>query len=112
MMHHVNKAKKLALILLIDFKKAFDSIDLSFMETVLKTLGFGKYIREWIRLFFSGREAYILMGGHLTEKIILEQGVPQGDVVSPYVFILMVEVLLIKINHTANIGLRFRINNQ
>ena len=54
MMHHVNKAKKLALILLIDFKKAFDSIDLSFMETVLKTLGFGKYIGEWIRLFFSG----------------------------------------------------------
>ena len=108
MMHHVNKAKKLALILLIDFKKAFDSIDLSFMETVLKTMGFGKYIREWIRLFFSGREAYILMGGHLTEKIILEQGVPQGDVVSPYVFILMVEVLLIKINHTANIeGINF-----
>ena len=41
-MHHVNKAKKIALILLIDFKKAFDSIDHSFMETVLKTLGFGK----------------------------------------------------------------------
>ena len=55
MMHHVNKAKKLALILLIDFKKAFDSIDHSFMETVLKTLVFGKYTREWIRLFFSGR---------------------------------------------------------
>ena len=48
------------------------------------------------------------MGGHLTEKIILEQGVPQGDVVSPYVFILMVEILLIKINHTANIeGINF-----
>ena len=48
------------------------------------------------------------MGGHLTETIILEQGVPQGDVVSPYVFILMVEVLLIKTNHTANIeGIHF-----
>ena len=65
-------------------KKAFDSIDDSFMETVLKTLGFCKYIREWIKLFFSGRGAYILMGGHLTEKIILELGVPQGDVVSVY----------------------------
>ena len=36
-MHHVNKAKKLALILLIDFKKAFDSIVHSFMVSVLKT---------------------------------------------------------------------------
>ena len=24
------------------------------------------------------------MGGHLTDKIILEQGVPQGDVISSY----------------------------
>ena len=42
------------------------------------------------------------MEGHLTEKIVLEQGVPQGDVISTYVFILMVEVLLININHAAN----------
>ena len=55
LMHHVNKAKKLALILLIDFKKDFNSIYQSFMESVLKTLGFGKYIRKWIRFFFSGR---------------------------------------------------------
>ena len=46
----------------------------------------------------SNREAYILIGGKLTEKILLEQGVPQGDVVSPYVFILAVELMLIKIN--------------
>ena len=78
-------------------RPAFSSIYHSCIKSVLKTLGFGKYIREWIRLFFSGREAYILMGEHLTEKIILEQGVPQGDVISPYVFIIMVEVLLIKI---------------
>ena len=43
-------------------------------------------------------------GRTLNRKIILEQ----GNVVSPYVFILMVEVLLIKINHTANIeGINF-----
>ena len=43
------------------------------------------------------------MGGNLSEKIILSQGVPQGDVISPYIFILMVEILLIKINHTKNL---------
>ena len=42
----------------------------------------------------------ILLGGELTKKILLEQGVPQGDVVSPYIFILAVELLLIKINNT------------
>ena len=49
------------------------------------------------------RESQILLGGHLTECINLEQGVPQGDVISPYLFILMVEILLIKITSTKNI---------
>ena len=39
-------------------------------------------------------------GGELNKKILLEQGVPQGDVLSPYVFILAVELSLIKINNT------------
>ena len=38
--------------------------------------------------------------GELTKRILLEQGVPQGLVVSPYIFILAVELLLIKINKT------------
>ena len=33
------------------------------------------------------------MGGELTKKILLEQGVPQGNVVSPKIFILAFEIL-------------------
>ena len=43
------------------------------------------------------------MDGHLTEKILLEQGVPQGDIISPYIFIISVEILLIKITQSKNI---------
>ena len=39
-----------------------------------------------------------LAGSNLTSRISLEQGVPLGDVIPPYVFIFMVEFLLIKIN--------------
>ena len=63
---------------------------------------FGQSIRRWISLFFSNREAYILLGGELTKKILLEQGIPQGDVISPFV-ILAGEIFLIKINHTKNL---------
>ena len=103
LINHVNKKKIESLILAIDFKKAFDSIDQNFIQKCLKAFNFGKSIQKWIKLFFKGREAYILLGGFLTEKIYLDQGVPQGDVLSPYIFILVVEILLIKINFTSQL---------
>ena len=62
MITHCNTSKTNALILLIDFKKAFDSLSQDFMQSSLKMLRYGKDIREWIRLFFTGREAFILLG--------------------------------------------------
>ena len=76
MMHHVNEKQKASLILLIDFRKAFDSIDHTFISTVLEELGFGKDVVKWISIFFDSREAFILLGGHLSKRILLEQGVP------------------------------------
>ena len=108
MMHHVNEKQKASLILLIDFRKAFDSIDHTFISTVLEELGFGQDVVKWISIFFDSREAYILLGGHLSKRILLEQGVPQGDVISPYIFIVAVEILLIKICHTKHLtGITF-----
>ena len=89
--------KKGLLILLIDFNKAFDSIDHEFLENTLKNFGFGENMRNWIKTFFSSREAYVMVNGHMSTTFRLQQGVPQGDVVSPYIFLLMVEILLIKI---------------
>ena len=65
-------------------------------------------MRQWIRTFFDKRTAFILSEGHQSKIITLHQGVPQGDILSPYIFLLAVEVLLIKINHSMNIeGIRY-----
>ena len=97
MIHYCNSMKKAALLLLVNFQKAFDSINHTFIDNALKMYDFGDSIRKWISLFFDKREALILLGGHLSKKIILEQGVPQGDVISPYIFLLSVEILTLKI---------------
>ena len=89
--------------MLIDFKKVFDSISHAFIFSTLRTFGFGPDIINFITLFLTDRETKILAGGHLTDTIHLQQGVPQGDIISPYLFLIMVEVLLIKITKTKNI---------
>ena len=52
MINHVNKKRKAALIMLIDFKKAFDSINHKFKDNTLKLFGFGTNVRSWISTFF------------------------------------------------------------
>ena len=41
-----------------------------------------------------------MMNGFMEEKIYLQQGVPQGDILSPLIFLLVVEFLLLKIGYT------------
>ena len=60
-------------------------------------------ICDWIHLLFNNREGWILLNGRLTDKILLKQGVPQGDIISPFIFIIAVETLLIKITKSKNI---------
>ena len=99
MIDFCSKKQKEALILLVDFQKAFDSVSHKFIDSTLKLYGFGDSIRKWVRLFFNKREATILLGGHLSKKILLEQ----GDVISPYIFLLSVEILALKIKYTKNL---------
>ena len=91
------------IILLIDFSKAFDTISHRFIQNVLSMYGFGESICNWIDKFFSNRDAAVLMKGNFSDRILLGQGVPQGDIISPYIFVLAVEILLIKINFTKHI---------
>ena len=89
--------------MLIDFNKAFDSIDHAFLDNALKVFGFGENMRNWINTFFSSREANVVVNGHMSSTFRLQQGVPHGNVVSPYIFLLMVEILQIKITKTKNL---------
>ena len=102
-MLHCNKEKNDSLLFLIDFRKTFDSIDHNYIYKVMEALNFGEDMIAWMRLFLTERIAHLLMGGHLTLKILLEQGVPQGDIISPFIFIIAVEILLIKITKSRHI---------
>ena len=65
----------------------------------MKAFNFGDDMIDWVNYFFTERLGHILMGGHLTIKILLEQ----GNMMTPFIFIIAVEILLIKTTKSKNI---------
>ena len=92
-----------ALVVALDFKKAFDSLSHSYISQILELLNFGPVMIKYVKLFFEGRKTQLLISGILGEKIPLNQSVPQGDILSPMIFNISNDPLLLKIIHTKNL---------
>ena len=77
----------------MDIEKAFDSLDHTFLISVLKKFGFGNNFVNWIETLISKQESCVINGGNTTQYFHLERGARQGDPISVYIFILALEVL-------------------
>ena len=48
-----------AVLLLLDFKKAFDSLEWDFLHKVIRKFNFGKNFQHWVQMFYTELEAII-----------------------------------------------------
>ena len=66
------------LLLFIDFEKAFDTLEWSFIEKTLKYYNFGDSLILWIKLFYTGISNSIQNNDWSSDFFKLSRGVRQG----------------------------------
>jgi hypothetical protein len=84
-------------IMCVDFLKAFDSVEHQAVKMVLEFFNFGNNMVNMVMTLLNGRKARVIMEEGYSSDIKILRGTPQGDRASPFIFIIVIEVLLIKI---------------
>ena len=102
-MEYVKEKNESGLMLAIDFRKAFDSINHKFLFKSLKHFGFGDNFINMVRTLHNGAENAIMNGGVTTRYFKLGRSCRQGDCLSPYLFIIAIEALCVKIKNSKEI---------
>ena len=73
-----------------DFSKAFDSVPHDILCSKLKSLDINPYVTNWIFSFLQGRKQRVVFDGFVTDFLNINRGVPQGTVLGPILFSIMV----------------------
>ena len=78
--------RRSALAVLCDFRKAYDTVDRSFLIQALCLLGAGPcFLRMLVRLL-TGRRSRAHANGYLSQPVSFAAGVPQGCPLSPALY--------------------------
>ncbi|GJV92652.1 RNA-directed DNA polymerase, eukaryota [Tanacetum coccineum] len=88
------KHKKIkAMAFKVDFEKAFDSIRWDYLQDILKIFGFGDKWCGWINGCLNSAMGSVLVKRSPTSEFQFHKGLKQGDPLSPFLFILIMESL-------------------
>ena len=84
-----------------DIKKVFDSVSHAFLMSVLRKFGLGANFIQWIRVLLCNQESCVMNNGHSSGYFRIGSGSCQGDPISAFLFILVLEILFIQVksNH-------------
>ena len=88
-LHCINN--KAATVIFIDFEKAFELASPAAVLHSLAKRGVRGCLLEWGKLYVLDREARVKFQGHVSEYKRLENGTPQGGILSPFLFNILME---------------------
>ena len=97
-----------AMMIIIDFEKALYSVDFWFLVTTLELFGFGEYFVTWVKIILGCNEgtnfkAVTVVNGNISKPFDMKKGCREGDPISEYLFILVMEILALLLKNTPRV---------
>lgn len=87
-----------------DISKAFVTVKWSFITSVLRAMGLPLQFVQWIRLCISTAAFSVSVNGSLEDFFTSARGIRQGCSLSPYLYVILSNVLSKLLNKTAEAG--------
>ncbi|KAJ0589761.1 putative RNA-directed DNA polymerase [Helianthus annuus] len=100
----IKKKKKKAAFFKIDFEKAFDNVNWKFVDCILLQMGFPNKWRLWIQGILHSARSSVLVNGSPTFQFDYGKGLRQGDPLSPFLFLTVMEALSCMISKAKEAG--------
>jgi hypothetical protein len=83
--------------LFIDFKKACDSVKREVLYNILLEFGIHKKLVRLIKMFLNETYSKVRIGKLLSDKFLIQNGLKQGDALSPLLFNFALEYVIRKV---------------
>ena len=74
----------------LDLSAAFDTLSPDIFCEKMKIYGFDLKSRSWFRSYLTDRSQCVMIGSHISSKLALTIGSPQGAILSPTIFIILI----------------------
>jgi Reverse transcriptase (RNA-dependent DNA polymerase) len=103
--HFVKVHGQKGIVLKVDFEKAYDRVNWSFLLEMLRSRGFGQKWTLWIDNLLKGAQTCINFNGSLTSYFTCKRGLRQGDPLSPLMFDLVTDTLCQILTRGKNVGI-------
>src|SRR5260364_312413 len=98
-------------LLFQDMKKAFGSVSLLMLEKALQRIKILQILIKFIINLYKNRRMRVIMSHGLTKEFTAEDGIDQGEVISPLVWQIFYDPLLERVQRDKNLDFIAKVSN-